>query len=390
MENVIIYLPHWSNQTLVFYLLLGIFPILSIRYNHGTITKFGLFDGLWFLVWTIAPTFRIIQHTGIGGSDAYGYIKYFEICNNEHLNSAYSHTADDWGFKIINQLLNGICGDYHFFLFAVYAFEVYSFICFCKVFCTRETNVLPFFLTPYLFIRSFVTIRSNLAIAFFLLAMVLLAKRKNIMTIVVAVFSVLVHKMLIVYLPFLFLFLKFEKIRLSRKVILISFGISAGLIVVLKQVILRYVHTLNMDGAYASYIRDSSSFLQTWGIAFEQLMLGVAMVCMLGKLYSYCNNGVEEENHINRLLLMGCIYDVLLVPICGAMGIWRGYEIMYLPRIVMWSIMISVCQQYMSEGTKNLVNALVFMVLLAWLIFRYYATWQSSSLMPFIFEFFQF
>lgn len=386
----IVYLPHWSFQTLVFYLLLGIFPLLSIRYNHGTLTKFGLFDSLWLVIWTIAPTFRVIQRTGVGGRDAYGYIKYFEVCNNEYVNSAYSHTADDWGFKLINQLLNGICGDYHFFLLVVYAFEVFCFIRFFKVFCTREANVLPFFLTPFLFVRSFSTIRSNLAIAFFLMAMVLLAKRKNIWAIGVAVFSVLIHKMLIVYVPFIFLFFWFKNIRLSRKVIFASFGVSAGLVVVLKQVILRYVHSLNFDGAYASYIGKSVSFLQTWGIAFEQLVLGAAVVAVLGKLYDYCNDDEEEDNHINKLLLLGCIYDVLLVPICGAMGIWRGYEVMYLPRIVMWSIIISICQQYMSEGIKSITNVFLFVVLAVWLIFRYYATWKSSGLMPFIFEFFQF
>ena len=389
MENVFLYLPHWSIQTLIFYLLLGFFPMLSVRYNHGTVTKFGLFDGLWLFVWTIASAFRVIQK-GIGGTDAYGYIKYFEHCNDEHLSALYSHIADDWGFEIINQVLNGICGDYHFFLLVVYGFQTYSFILFYKVFCTRSTNILPYFLTSYLLIRSLNTIRSNLAIAFFLFAMVLLAKRKNIWAIVIAVFSIFIHKMMVLYLPFLFLSLRFERIRLSRKTILLFFGISASLIIVLKQVILRYVRSLNIEGAYVSYIGKSSSFLQTWGIAFEQLVLGAAMVWLLGKLYDYCNNGVEEENHINRLLLLGCIYDILLVPICGAMGVWRGYEIMYLPRIVMWSIIISIYQQYLSEGTKNIVNVLVFIVLLAWLIFRYSATWKASGLMPFIFEFFQF
>lgn len=386
----ILYLPHWSVQTLLFYLVLGVFPILCVRYNHGSTTRFGLYDFLWLVVWTIAPTFRVIQHTGVGGSDAYGYIRYFEICNNEHLNSEFSHTADDLGFQFINRLLNCICGDYHFFLFAVYAFEVFCFIRFCKVFCTRETNVLPFFLTPFLFVRSFSTLRSNLAIAFFLLAMILLAKRKNIWGVLVAVFSVLVHKMLVVYVPFILLFLKLEKIRLSRKALFTLFGISAVSIVVIKQVILRYVRAFDFEGAYTSYIGNSSSFLQTWGIAFEQLVLGVAMIAVLGSLYVYCNEGEEDENHINRLLLLGCIYDILLVPICGALGIWRGYEVMYLPRIVMWSIIISIWQQFLSEGTKNISNVLILIVLVVWLIFRYYSTWKSSGLMPFIFEFFQF
>lgn len=386
----ILYLPHWSVQTLLFYLVLGVFPILCVRYNHGSTTRFGLYDFLWLVVWTIAPTFRVIQHTGVGGSDAYGYIRYFEICNNEHLNSEFSHTADDLGFQFINRLLNYICGDYHFFLFAVYAFEVFCFIRFCKVFCTRETNVLPFLLTPFLFVRSFSTLRSNLAITFFLLAMILLAKRKNIWGVLVAVFSVLVHKMLVVYVPFIFLFLKLEKIRLSRKALFTLFGISAGSILVIKQVILHYVRAFDFEGAYTSYIGNSSSFLQTWGIAFEQLVLGGAMVAGLGSLYVYCSEGEEDENHINRLLLLGCIYDILLVPICGGLGIWRGYEVMYLPRIVMWSIIISIWQQFLSEGTKNISNVLILIVLVAWLIFRYYSTWKSSGLMPFIFEFFQF
>ena len=152
MYHQIIYTPHWSVATLLFYLFLGVFPMLSARNNIRGTKEYSLYDWLWLLVWSVAGTFRVIQRTGVGGSDTYGYVRYFENCNNEHLNSIYVHIADDWLYKVINQALNAVCADYHFFLFAVYAFETWCFILFYKKFCSQGNNVLPYLLTPFLYV----------------------------------------------------------------------------------------------------------------------------------------------------------------------------------------------------------------------------------------------
>lgn len=376
--------------TLLFYLFLGVFPMLSARNNIRGTKEYSLYDWLWLLVWSVAGTFRVIQRTGVGGSDTYGYVRYFENCNNEHLNSIYVHIADDWLYKVINQALNAVCADYHFFLFAVYAFETWCFILFYKKFCSQGNNVLPYLLTPFLYVRSLTTIRSNLAICFVLLAMVLQVRRKNVWAIVVASMSVLVHKFTIVYVPFFILFPVLGHINFSRKSIILFFGISSGVILLLKQLLLAYVKMFSFEGAYLSYISNSSSFLETWGIAFEQLALGVFLLCMYNTVQWYLHSGEEEENRMSRILYYGCVYDVLLVPICGALGIWRGYEVMYLPRIVMWGILLYLCQMKMLQGARNLFNVAVLTVLGAWLVYRYVRTWKSSNLMPYIFEFFQF
>ena len=380
---------------MIFYILLGIYTIwtvykLKTEIHHPSIKKI-LINPYFFsysLILTIFAAFRVVVH-GIGGSDAIAYIFLFEHCNDP----AYANHSwilhNDFLFRYLTKFLRLFIDDYHFYFFILYGFNVTVYLLFLVVFCRKHLNYIPCLLLIFLYWRSFNTLRSNTAVAVFLVSIILLYKKKYIYSIAAAFSTVFIHKMLGVSLLFFPFYFIFSKYKLNRTRFLIALISVIVLGVTIQSVFLNFAQEMEFETQYSSYARGSmsSSFWNnTWKIAFEQMLLGMFMWINYKKIKKKIHELDELNSKTLNIIWIVCIFDMLMIPIFFYLGAWRGVSIMYMPRIVLWCEFITLFMHGQPKEIHMLLNYLFLTVFAGWMVFRFYNMWEDSNLMPYLFE----
>ena len=122
-----------------------------------------------------------------------------------------------------------------------------------------------------------------------------------------------------------------------------------------------------------------------WKIAFEQIILGVFMVIFDRKAIKYTNSLANDDDKSKFYVIWyACLFDLMLIPICNAFGIWRGYEVFYIPRLVLWCILLGLIQS--KDKKWNLLFTIIICVLFyGWFWQRLSAKsfWYETNLMPY-------
>lgn len=390
------YIPFkWDLVSLILYIILGLLAVYMLynsRQKNNHTNRQWLFKDkyltTWFLIWLIFAVFRLVNHP-IGGMDAPNYIQYFQICRNNYIPEYFEHFAGDVLFKYFNQLIRLITSDYHIYFFAVYGLMCYAFISFCREFCPSKTNLIPYILTFFLYLRGFSSVRSHLSIVVIIFACLLLIRGKIRLAIIVALLSMFVHKAALLYALVIPFCLIFSQKGISLKMFLLLMITSTLLASVFRQYFILFTADMDMSGAYTSYAMRSTgtSFLDNaWKIAFEQLLLGLFMILYNKRLKEYINRLNDKERAKVNIIYLICIFDLLLIPINYMLSIWRGYEYFYLARLVMWGIILYIATKKTPRKLTSIYSFIFLICFTSWMIFRIWSTWESSGLMPYVFE----
>ena len=198
--------------------------------------------------------------------------------------------------------------------------------------------------------------------------------------------SVLIHKAGLVFamvLPFIQIF---YKKKLTVPFIILFIGISSVIATFLQTYFLANFADADLGGAYQSYASDSLEsggfFDNAWKIAFEQMALGAMLLVNIKKMRKRWATFDETDKKKIEIIFLICVFDFMLIPVNYIMGIWRGYEFFYAPRLVMWGEIIAV-----SSMKKPFVSKILYLsIFIAWMVFRVEHTYEDSCLMPYIFE----
>ena len=384
----------WDLSSMIFYIILGLIAVVCLHNSqkkYSSSNKWLLKDkylSWWFLIWVTAAVLRYV-HSPIGGRDASNYATYFEICRNNIMPPYFEHFAGDILFKYFNQTIRLFTSEYHIYFFIAYGIICYVMIDFCRRFSPSKINYIPFLLLFYWYLLSFNTLRSHLAIVVILIACILLLKGRNKEAIIVALCSGLVHKAGLLYamcIPFCIIFLKRE---LTFKLFLILMTISIVASTALQEFFILYTSDMELSGAYNAYATQAvgSSFLENaWKIAFEQLVLAAFLLLSFKKFKAFRDVLPDQERHKVQIVYLICLFDFLLIPVNHVLNIWRGYEFFYIPRLIMWGILISVFLQRKSLKYMQIYSFLILICFVSWMIFRVWNTWEATGLMPYVFE----
>lgn len=389
---------YWSWPTMIMYIVLGLLAVYSVykeyvRSIKGDSLESTTFQSpyLWMtiVIWTFIATARLVA-PGTGGADAISYRHFFEDCLNPVYSSWMNHVADDVIFKWINVGIRHLSSNYRVYFAIVYGFMAWVYISFMHKFLPREVCFGPLILAIFLYWRSFSSLRSNLAIAVILLACMLMADKRWFWAFVVAGSTALIHKSSLLFalvIPFCFIFSKRE-LKLWHIIILIVLSSLVGTF--FQQWFIDYAAEEDLSGAYGSYASRSleTNFMDNyWKIAFGQLLLGVVLFLSNNHLQGIFN---EEEDDANvykmHILWLICVFDLIAVPVCYILGVWRGYEYMLIPRIVLWSWILGLWLERRTSRLRTTFSLLFFAAFLGWMIFRFSRMYESSCLMPYIFE----
>lgn len=337
---------------------------------------------IWWLLWTLFATFRYVSDN-IGGTDTPEYIEFFNNCLRS--NSYDEHMG--YVFTFINRTIRTFTPNYLVFFFIVYGFQAWVIIRVCLRFCEKGYVTSPLLLLFYFYLRSFNTLRSNLAISFLLLGLVLFYNRKKIPSIVLFVLSCLTHYMCVLFVPAIAIIRLFEKKQVSFLWVVI-FVIMA---LPLAQAVQPYILLISAidDSVYGSYITMNSEvgfFEGAWITPLGQIMLGVALVLYDKEIrYSLVHSFTRHSKYCFMRSI--CFYDLMMVPINHMFNIWRGYEVFYIFRLIMWTYVIQYVYEKKLHRNK-IVVAIASLVFVLWFVWRLSRTYEDSNLMPYHLIFF--
>lgn len=383
--------PYWDLTTLLFYIMLAMVGYWTFRRSkinelcshrkQRIHTKPYL---VWLSVWISAASFRYVAE-GIGGSDAIEYIRFFDVCRDRNMPIVYYHY--DILYRIFTQAVRIFTDNYHVFFMIFYSLLLFSYIFFLREFCPTDVSFAPFVLIFYIFLRGFTSFRTNLSVAAILFGLVLIKRKKYGLSALLMLASIFIHKASILYimiLPF-YLFFKRKRLTVEIGIALTVAACAAGTL--FRMLMMGGLGTFLGD-AYASYASSSleSSFWNGfWKIAFEQMLLAGLMVAYRSKIQHDIKLSVANQKEQLTMIWIFCIFDFMLIPITYILNIWRGYEYLYLPRLIMWAEIIKIIKKSFSPSSRKYVEFIFLLAFIAWLIFRIDSTWLDSSLMPYIF-----
>ena len=392
--NYLLFIGYWSNLSMAFFVILGLWTIGLLQYtsNNTRLTKnikasiFNINVISYIIFLTIIATFRLIED-GIGGSDSQGYIILFDVCNKSHDMEWLFHF--DLLFLYTTKFLRLFTDDYHVYFFVLYGFNVLAYILFLIEFCPKKSNYIPCLLLVFLYWRSFCTLRSNTAIAVMMIALILLNRKYIKTAFFVALSSFFFHKMaaiFILFFPFYYVFTKFKLTKFRFVLVMIVVIISGT---VLQSLFLDLTEDVEFNGAYRSYVRkslDTTFWTAGWIKAFDQMLLGFCMWIYYDKIKKRIKLLNPKDSERLKLIWMLCLFDMMTIPINYTMGVWRGNEFFYLPRIVMWCEVLYLFNCSKRNNEKPIFNFMFLFLFISWMIFRFYNMWDDSNLMPYIFE----
>lgn len=385
---------YWSLSTLFFYLFLAFLGMWCMNFIKKDSQTFSFkncltnkYVLLWLFIWTFFAAFRHVSFY-IGGADAKSYIGFFEKCNNVYYDAWMLHAGHDVLFKWINKIIRFITDDYHAYFLIVYGFMTFASIAFAQRFSRKEFNIAPYLLVFYLYLRSYNTLRTNLAIAFILIGLIYFADKKITKAYLWTFASVLIHKASLLYALALIFIHVFQKRRLTLKVASIMILCSVIAASLFQDWFTMFAGDVDLGGSYASYavMTESEGFLTNfWKIAFEQIILGLFMALNSTKIKNYINS-LAERNTLNVLWHL-CIFDMITIPVTFYLNIWRGYEYLYIPRIVMWGLILYLYTYKRPKYVRIIYTGLYIILFTAWMSFRIERTYEDSALMPYIFDY---
>lgn len=224
--------------------------------------------------------------------------------------------------------------------------------------------------------------RNSVAIVFFLIGIIYLADKKNILAVTSFIISCFFHRMSVLYimlLPFYFLFKNVDFKNNNKKVfIFLLFYIIAGYL--LSKAVQSYILAAQLmtsnEGGDVYYLTQSIG-----QNIFQRIPIMLQHIALLAMLILY-NNKLPKTNDVIFLRLI-ILFDIIIQPVAVVFGMWRALEYLYIPRLIFWGYLINAAASRYKLKSKILFRIGCICIFITWLVFRIYKEWEPAGLMPY-------
>ncbi len=366
---------YYSFGSIIFYYIIGLGCASWIRL---TISEYYYYDkkimfGLLCFMLSVVAALRYVSYGGIGGMDASTYEYMFLNPNSERL------TRLEEIFVFYTQFMATITSSpiiYRFFSYGIitmgYGIFLYNF---CR---SKKISVIPFILIIFIYLRSFNTMRTSMAIAVFTIGLVLLYKKRTYLAMVLIISTVFIHRMSILYvcfLPFYYMYKNYNFNTNKRIFIFLIIYASLGYFLALKvqSYVLLFMSLSENDVFYLTRSLNYSIFSKI-PLIFQHVLMLIAL--------TFWNNKLPKTSSVHFLRLL-VIFDIIIIPVSVIFGMWRALEYLYIPRLVMWSYLIPTIAKCYKKEYNLLINSSFFIIFSFWLLFRINQEWQPAGLLPY-------
>ena len=180
-------------------------------------------------------------------------------------------------------------------------------------------------------------------------------------------------------LPFVHIFLN-RSMRIQYVAIIVI--ASALFARIFQNWFLGFADTVDLGGAYKHYAAKSLEGHSFFYVdSFGQWLLALCLVFKnkaIGK--------VTKHNMNLRILWLASVFDIIVLPFSSILGVWRGYEFLYLVRLSMYAFLMALLLKDAKPSTKQMVQIITLLILVCWMTYRVSRTFEDSALLPYIFE----
>lgn len=316
----------------------------------------------------------------IGGIDALSYINIFE----NSLKQDGRFETQEQLFLILNKAIRYVTDDYKFYFLICYSIIAFSYIFFIRNFIPEDISYSPFILLIFPFLKSFNTLRSSLAVALFLIALVFLKKKKTRFSFIIILATFFVHRMsalFILFIPFYLIYKKtFTQLSGSRLYLFFAINILAGY--ACAKLIQQYVLAIQLVSSTDSYYLSTSigvNIFERWPMMFPYILLFIAYVFGYKKL---------DDNNTTNLLKLLCAFDIIIMPVSLVLGMWRANEYLYVARLTMWGLLLYQYAKIFAAPSRKIFEVVVLLAFISWLVFRLCSEGEEIGVMPYIINIF--
>lgn len=363
--------PYFDFATLILYIVIGcVFAIFVQLYTKSSNNRYLNWAAIVFIIFSIS---RSVDYA-LGGMDAKSYEEDFLYC-----------LTKDHGIEIeplflyFTQFIRRITDNPIIYRFACYSIIAFGYVLFIKNFCPKKSSSIPYVALILPFILSFNTMRSSMAASLILCGLIFLKKKNWFWAIILVVSSVFVHRMSILFVPFLLFYYIFRNgwIYRTKLRFITTIIFFVCLSVTIAKFLQRYVVLLGiLEGKNGSYImlnEGKSFFSATPYVLPLMLLMGFILISSYERVY---------REH--ALLMLIIIYDIIVYPASYILGMWRANEYFYVARLTMWAILIWQFSQRFNLQGRLLIRAIFLLGFVAWVTNRINAHWEDAALMPYV------
>lgn len=385
---------YWHWPTFFMYILMGVLLACACNANNRYFLRAGVryklfnrrFIGV-FIVWVFLGVFRLVDGYH-GGTDTPSYILEFENAFNPNY-----YSEGDIAFQFLKMAVRYISSDYHVFFFVIYGIWMTVYLLFIKTFTTPRASTIPLVLLPYLFYVGFSSMRSNMGFSWLLLSLVCLFYNKYLLSIITGIFACFTHVTMMMYAPVLlfYFFFRNKNIKFIYAVGGIILFYCFGIVIQGSFLAGSFAFLQSFgSGVYEDYVTLNSekTILDSYVIYFPSFAIGFAILVLWKPLLIYINATSPLNKGLLKALLLICLYDAFMAPVASTLGVYRSYEYLMLPRLLLWGVMIDVVRKYFRKIPSTLINTMSFIVFVVWIWGRYKGMYESSQLMPYILDLF--
>lgn len=385
--------PYWSTLSMVLYSIMGLISMSAVGYVKKREYKLGVIQKInnrafmgWIIIWLFVTVFRKVDY-GIGGSDAIQYVLYFRDCLEPNLHTLYAEHLDI-GFQLLTKAIRFFTSNYKIYFALIYGIIIISYAVFINEFTLTNIYYEPMLLVFFVYLRGFNTIRTNISVAFLLLAIVALYKDKKVLMGIWLILCLSMHVASFLFIPFFAFYYLYNNKRLK----VWQWGLMYGVIVVgakaVQQVVMKMIGLRGAYAYYASASLNASFFENGWKIAFGQILLLILFFLFQSDIIKRVENYTEPNKRRYQFVYLMCVYDFLMIPVNFILGVWRGYEYFYIPRLILWGVLLRTISYHLKTSDRKVLRVFALLAFLSWMIFRVYSTYEDSLLMPYIFDLF--
>ena len=276
--------------------------------------------------------------------------------------------------------------DYHVYFFVLYGAIIVAYAIFINELTPTNICYEPMVLVFFVYLRGYTSLRTNLSVAFFMLSILYLYKKKYVKMVVYGILCLGMHIATFLYVPFFAFYFLYKKKKLNLWQWVGLYGIVLVGAKLAQRIVMGATGLRGAYSYYASSSLESSFFDNGWKIAFEQLLL-MGLLIVFRKSIKRCTDDYSELNNKRyHFIYLLCAYDFLMIPVNFILGVWRGYEYLYIPRLIMWGILMQAISKHLDKKSKKIFRYTMLVAFMIWMIFRVNRTYEDSALMPYLLD----
>ena len=359
--------------------------VVSIESHNVAVirqTRERLYILLFFFLYVFLAVFRKVTYD-IGGTDAQNYINNFNLILQHGGIDRTGNVELEPGFQFLTRLVRYITSEYKIYFLVCYGAITYGYIKFIRNVCPRGGIYLPFILLMYPYFRGFNTMRTSLAIAFILIGLTYLDRKKwkSLLFLIITVFIHRVSVLFVLVWPYYVLFSK-PMAKLSRmKFAIVAIG-GVFLTFMVAMSLRQYIMLFSlMDDTELSYMESvlDDNILMRWPLYLGPLMLFIVIFSLYNKI---------PWNRQTLFLRTLFVFDIWMIPAALVLGMWRFIEFFYLIRLSLWTLILPILVGRKSAYNKLIVKSSALVIFVAWLVIRVFKEWEATSVSPYILDLF--